>query len=400
MAYSYRYHAITAQGRIIRGWQHADSRLALQQQLADNGLVLLKAQSLPGWLYRPSTLPSSELILLFNNLQQLSQAGIPLMESLHDIGQCATHPACRALLNRIRSQLENGQSLSQAMATYPQVFSALLISLVRIGEQTGQLTTMFRYIAHTLQWQHQLRQQTLSLLLYPAFVCLVISAASLFLLCYLVPQLQQILSAMGAAIPLHTQLLFQLSAILSEYGWWLAGLLIGLLSATWLGYRYHAGLRQCLHRLLLRCKPIGPLLQQIMLARFTHAFALMYKSGIAIPDCLQQSRLLISDPLLQRALLQIQHQVANGHNLASSFAGCRLFPLLMVRMIQIGESSGTLDQTLQQSSDYYQQQIEQQVKRLQAMTEPLMTLLLGIILGWIMLSVLGPLYDMIGTIPL
>ena len=237
--------------------------------------------------------------------------------------------------------------------------------------------------------------QTKKLLMYPSFVLVVIGGVVFFLMIYLVPQLVGFLTNMGQEIPLQTRMLIALSKFFVDY-WWVILITppvlvtaILALSSTFPAVRFQ------LHRLQLNLPYVGPILKKMILARFADTFALMYRTGIPLIDGLVYCQDISSNMVIKQAINRARERVLNGTALSESFAAEQLFPSLVIRMLKVGESTGGLDAALSNISYFYTRDIDESVGKVQAMIEPAMTVVMGLILGWIMLAVLGPIYDTI-----
>jgi type IV pilus assembly protein PilC len=279
------------------------------------------------------------------------------------------------------------------VAAYPGVFSATVSHLIRCGEVTGQMPEVLQEIVRSLKWQDELSAHTRKLLLYPAFVTLVVGSVFIFLMLRLVPQLVNFLASLGQQVPLQTRLLIGLSQLLQQFGW--AALLAAsaLLLATASLAASFEGVRHRLHRGQLALPLLGPVLKKIALARFADTLAMMYRAGIPLTEALAYCQQVSANLVVQRAIRRARERVLNGASLSDSFAAEMLFPPLVVRMLQVGEATGALDSSLSNIGYFYRRDIDQSVGRVQALMEPLLTLLLGLLLGWIMLAVLVPIYD-------
>ena len=388
----YCYRALTAGGELQRGQMQAQDESALSRQLAMQGLELISARVT--W-WGPTRVPMQERITLFFNLAQLARAGIPLLDSLHDLRDSSTHPLLRVTLSGVLNAIQNGQSLSQAMQLHPDVFSATEISLVQAGEVSGELPAVFADLTEDLKWQDEISAQARSALLYPLLLLLVMTAVLLFLLLYLVPQLTTFMRSMGQQLTWQLRMLLGLSDFLRHGGaWWLPLLLLPLPLPLWQVVQRDPAWRKRRDAWLLRCWGLGNVLQKLLLARLMRHFALMYRAGISILDSLRVLPGVLGNLALAGGVRQAAQAIANGQPLAASFAQTGLFPPLVIRMLKVGESTGVLDEALLNISYFYQREARQAVQRWHSLLEPLMTLLLGVLLGWVMLAVLGPVYDL------
>jgi type IV pilus assembly protein PilC len=284
------------------------------------------------------------------------------------------------------------------MAADPGIFSEVMVNLVRSGEVTGQLAEVLGELVRSLKWQSELAAQTKKILMYPTFVTLTITGVVVFLMVYLVPQLVGFIRNMGDEIPLQTRMLIWLSGAFVEYWWIILPAPVGLFMAVSAAARANPQIRFKLHQATLNMPVVGPVIKKIILARLTDSFALMYRTGIPVIEALSYCGRITTNLPVQQALLRTRERIANGSAISDAFAAESLFPTLVVRMLRVGESTGALDEALVNVSYFFTRDIEESIERVQALIEPVLTVVLGLILGWIMLAVLGPIYDTISRI--
>lgn len=391
----YQYRAASAQGQINKGQIEALHELDLEMQLKRMDLMLVSAKVLRSRQRIVKSMPRREVIDFFFQLEMMVRAGVPLLTSLGDMRDEAESNATRDLASGLFEKIEAGSTFGEAVGAYPGVFSPTLVSLIRAGEATGQLPDVLKEIVRSLKWQDEMASTTKKLLMYPSFVLVVISGVVFFLMIYLVPQLVGFLNNMGQAMPLQTRLLIGLSSIFVNF-WWLIlsvppllAMLIAALAKVLPGVRYR------LHKAQLQIPYIGPVIKKMILARFADTFALMYRTGIPLIEGLVFCQEISSNLVIQHAIRRARERVTNGGALSESFAAEMLFPSLVIRMLKVGESTGALDTALSNISYFYTRDIDESVDKVQAMIEPVLTVVMGLILGWIMLAVLGPIYDTI-----
>ena len=232
----------------------------------------------------------------------------------------------------------------------------------------------------------------------PAFVGVVVLAITFFLMIYLVPQLVSFIKGMGQEIPFQTRLLIGVSNVFVHY-WWAILLTPFALFGIFKGaLKVKPDLQYHVDNFKLHVWPIGPVLRKIILARFANTFAMMYGSGISILDCIANSRDLANNQVIAKSLQQVMHEIESGKNLTQSFEKTGIFPPLVVRMLKVGEATGQLDAALMNVSYFYDRDVKDSIKKVQVLIEPTMTIILGALLGWVMLSVLSPIYDLISKV--
>jgi type IV pilus assembly protein PilC len=223
-------------------------------------------------------------------------------------------------------------------------------------------------------------------------------AITFFLMIYLVPQLVSFIKGMGQEVPIQTRVLIATSNFFVHYWYVLIILPIVLLIAGKLSISNSTAMRFKFDKFKLDMWVIGPILRKIILARFANTFAMMYGSGISILDCIANSRDVVNNQAVAKSLDDVIHEIESGKNLTQSFQNTGMFPPLVVRMLKVGEATGSLDKALLNVSYFYDRDVKSSIKKVQVMVEPTMTIVLGTLLGWVMLSVLSPIYDLIGKV--
>jgi type IV pilus assembly protein PilC len=342
-----------------------------------------------------SRVARQDLINFCFHLEQLATAGVPLLEGLNDLRESVENARFREVVSGLIESIEGGRNLSGSLAEYPEVFSKVFVSLVRSGEQTGRLPEVLKSLSESIKWEDELAAQTKKIVMYPAFVGSIVLMVTFFLMIYLVPQMTGFIRNMGQEIPLQTRILIAVSDFFVGY-WW-AAILAPILA--WGGLKaaasYNPAVQLAIDRYKLSAPLVGPILRKIILSRFASSFAMMYGSGITVLDAIRSCEEIVGNKVLENALRTAGQQIAEGKNMTAAFADLGLFPPLIIRMLRIGEGTGALDTALLNVSYFYNRDVRESIGKVQALIEPALTLFLGAILGWVMLSVLGPVYDTI-----
>jgi type IV pilus assembly protein PilC len=398
----YRYRAVTDLGVVRTGQTDALNLPDLEARLTQSQLELIEAHIRPvsmsiGWGGGPT---SKDLITFCLHLAQVTRAGISLLDGLVDLVDDAEHPRFRVTLGALVSAIQSGTGLADALAAYPKIFDQTFIALVRAGEHSGNISETFQKLADSLKWRDELRSSFKKLLIYPAFGMTVIVGVFLFLMIYLVPQLSGFIRTMsGGQLPLQTAILLGISSFLVSHWWILVALPAVTGSALVLAMRFASeALRTKFDGLKLRLPLIGATLQKISLARFSSTLGMLYASSIPVLAALELSAGAAGNRTISRAVIESQAKIAEGMTIADSFESAGLFPRLVIRMLRIGESTGELDKSLANVSYFYDREIVDSIKNVQALIEPVLTVFMGSILGWLILSMLGPLYDTISKL--
>jgi len=395
----YSYKAIDSDGKTVKGLQDAANLVDLELRLKRAGIDLINGREEErGGTFGGTKIKRIDLITFFFNLEQLSRAGVPLLECLGDLRDTMEEPAFREIIASMVESIESGKKLSQAMAEHPNAFDKITTNLTKAGEDSGRLVDVFDHLTESLKWQDEMASQTKNMMIYPLFVGTVVLAITFFLMIYLVPQLVGFIKGMGQEIPIQTRMLLATSSFFVNY--WYVLLLTPpvLFGAYKVALLSNPKLQYHIDNLKLHIWPTGPILRKIILARFANTFAMMYSSGITILDCIANSRDLVNNQVIAQSLQNVMKEIESGKNLTQSFQQTGIFPPLVVRMLKVGESTGQLDQALLNVSYFYDRDVKDSIKKVQVMIEPTMTIILGTLLGWVMLSVLSPIYDIISKV--
>ncbi|MES2013046.1 MAG: type II secretion system F family protein [Pseudomonadota bacterium] len=392
---SFNYKAIDKLGYPAVGQIDALNEVDLEIRLERMGLDLitfrLAAKSTS--LFNRNKVSNQDLVMFCFQIEQLSSAGVPLLECLNDLRDSNPNPYFQKVIGAVSAEVEGGKMLSQALAEHPSVFSEVFVSLIDAGEQTGQLPVVFNNLFNTIRWQDELMSQTKKLLAYPAFVAVVVLGAVAFLMSYLVPQMASFLRNMGQELPWNTKLLMAMSNAFVNYWWLVIGIpvlvVIGLVSFI----QSSPAARYKFDMIKLNFPITGPILHKIIMARFARYFALMYQTGIPILEAIKICEKIVGNRVVADALSRAHAQINAGDSMSESFRNAGLFPPLVVRMIRVGESSGALDKALLNISYFYDRDVNDSMQKMLKMIEPALTVILGGILAFIMFSVLGPVYD-------
>lgn len=395
----YSYKAIDDRGKACNGLQDAANEADLELRLKLAGLDLIRARAgEQASIFGSKKIRRPDLINFCFNLELMLRAGVPLLECLADLRDSADALRLREVIASMLDAIHSGATLSQAMAQHPAAFDKIFVSLIHAGEESGHLHEVFQHLAESLKWQDEMAAHTRNMMIYPAFVGSVVVAITFFLMIYLVPQLVGFIKGMGQQIPWQTRLLLATSSLFVHYWYVMLGLPPLLLAILRLALQKFPALQFPLDTLKLRLWPTGPILRKIILARFANTFAMMYGSGINILDCIAHTRDLSNNQVIARSLERVADEIESGHNLTQSFYNTGIFPPLVIRMLKVGEATGQLDLALRNVSYFYERDVKDAIARVQVMMEPAMTLILGVLLGWVMLSVLSPIYDIISRV--
>lgn len=395
----YSYKAVNIDGRMVFGRLDAINMVDLEMRLKRMNLDFINgAQINQSGLLGSIKVPRRELINFCFHLEQLTRAGVPIIEGLADLRDSLEHPRFREVMASMIESIEGGKTLSQAMEEHPKVFDEVFTSLIRAGEDTGNVSDVLKNLSETLKWQDELAAHTKKLVMYPAFLGVVVISVFFFMMIYLVPKMVGFIRNMGQQIPLQTKILIATSNFVVDY--WYVVIFVPAAIAVGIGIavRSNPQARRRFDSAKIRIPLVGEILRKIILSRFAGVFAMMYGSGISILDSIKATEGIVGNVVIREGLEEAGRLISEGQNVTVAFQNVGLFPPLVIRMLRVGENTGGLDTALMNVSYFYNRDVKESIERVQAMLEPAMTMIVGIILGWVMLSVLGPIYDTISKL--
>ncbi|PKU26517.1 type II secretion system F family protein [Telmatospirillum siberiense] len=392
----YHYRALNQTGRRVSGQLNANNEADLYQRLKQINLELLTVSADKGrnrLALFGGRVKNRELIQMCLHLQQLSAAGVSLMEALADVRDATDHRRLRDLLAEVFEDVSSGQSLSEAFGRHPRVFSTVFQSLVAAGEESGNLTESFTQLIAHLKWSENLNAKIGRATRYPMIMLAVMAALFMFMMLFVVPQVVSFLMANGQELPIITMALIATSDFVQGYWWAITGLPVGGYFLFKLWARLSESFAYKIDFYILRVPLLGELRRKLSLSRFAHFFATMFQSGVPILTCLDTAGRVTGNRCLARSLALVRVGVEDGNPLSVGLRNTGEFPSLVIRLVKIGEDSGNLGETLNNVTDFYDRDVERSVDALVSMIEPALTLFAGAMMAWIVLAVLGPIYD-------
>ncbi len=396
----FRYRAMDQTGRLSRGQLAAVNEVDLELRLKRMGLDLINLRSLRQNQYHGGErITRRDLITFCFHLEQISRAGIPLLDGLRDLRDTMDSAGFRDILTALLEDLEGGKMLSQALAAHPAIFDTVFINVVRAGEQTGRLDLVFGNLAGTLKWQDEAAAKAKRLMVYPAIVSAFVLLTVVVMLVYLVPKFEGFLLSTQVKLPPTTLFLFGLAKLFRTWWYlWLGGAaMLGTLAVLWVRHTERG--RWWWDETQLKIPILGAVLQKILLARFAHYLALLYRAGVTVLDALKTAEDIAGNRVIATSLHAASVKITEGMGLTESFRSLGLFPPLVIRMLRVGENTGALDLALENVTYFYNREVDEAIDRGMKVLEPLLLVILASILGFFALSVLMPVYDMAFSLP-
>jgi len=425
----YEYKGLTPEGRAVSGVIDADSPRLARSKLRKSGIFptdVLESDdpsasgSSPGparagqpaeaerppvvgafeswgrWR-RAARLPLAELSVMTRQLSTMIGAGLPLMDGLNSLIEQIERQQARKIWIGVRERVKEGASLADALGQYPDNFSSLYLNMVRSGEQSGTLGLMLLRLAEMLEYQARLRSRVLAAATYPIVLLVTSLSILFFLILFVMPQIAQVFTDVGQALPLPTRILLGSSQWLRDYWWLLLGALAGgLLWARQALWSETGRLRR--DRWLLKLPIFGRIASMVALSRFALTLSTLLAGGIPLLRALGIVRGVVGNVLLESAIEEAAHNIREGESIAGPLQRSGLFPGFVIQMIAVGERSGELTQMLKKVADAYDHDVETTVGVLTSLLTPALILLMGGIVLMIVLSVLLPIFEMSQTV--
>jgi type II secretory pathway component PulF len=342
-------------------------------------------------------IPTIDKINFVRHLSTILSSGISLSEGMVILQDEVKHPVMKKLLLDIGYSLDQGQQLSSIFARYPDIFNNVFVTLTGAGEVSGNLAETFKYLEKEIRAEYDLSQKVKGALLYPSIIFIAMMGISILMYFFILPQIAKVFTSMKLPLPTFTRILFQSSLVASQYTWLIISGIIVFFIAIYLFIRSEKGKKTVLS-IISPLPFIKNILKQVDLARFTRIFSTLIKSAVPITQALDISLSTMTWKKYQNLNQRIGEQIKKGKNIATAFKSVEDFPVILIQMIAAGEKSGSLDTNLEDLAEFYEQEVEESVKKATTLLEPLLMLVVGIGVGGIILSIISPLYSVVGTL--
>ncbi len=396
----YRYTAKdSTNGKIVKGQIQADNDSTAAQMLMDKNLFPIKISTeADKSLLNMSFLNKVSLkdkVIFTRQLSTLIKAGLPITQALSTaVEQVASKPL-RAALSQVVAAVEGGSSLADAFAEHPEIFNHVYVSLVAAGETSGTLDKAMERLADELEKENAIISKVRGAMIYPAIVLVVIILVIIFMLISILPQVKSLYDSLGKSIPFLTAFLLGVANFVTGY-WWLTILILIALFAGLRSYFHTPAGRRLKDRTKMRFPVIGMLFKKVYMARFSRTMASLVNSGVPILEALEIVAEAVNNVIIREIVLHGAENVKGGKSLSSILANNEYFLPLVPQMIRIGEDSGTLGDMLDKTASFYEDEVDQQVKNLSTIIEPVMIVVLGGMVMFIIGAVLFPIYGLVG----
>jgi type IV pilus assembly protein PilC len=396
---NYEYVARNRAGKQVRGTIAATDEQSVREQLRRRDLFVTSlragqgAQAQQSGLFRRKKVGLGDMVVMSRQFATLVRAGLPLVECLYTLASQTTQPTLKQVLIDVRNDVLAGATLTTAMGRHPKIFSELYLSLVGAGEVAGALDETLQVAAEQLDKEQELREKVKAAFVYPIAVLVTAGGVVFFLLTFVVPVFAGVYEQFHAQLPAPTLLLVLMSKAIRSY-WYVVlgtGFVCVKLFKRW--QQTNAGRRIC-DRMKLKIPLLGPLNRKIAISRLTRTFSAMVSAGVPIISGLQTSARVTGNSVFMDVIVDAAQKVNEGAKLSAPLEQSGEFPSMVTRMIAAGEDSGNMDEMLRQVTSFYDRDIEYAVQRLTRLLEPLLTVVLGVVVGFVLLALYMPIFSL------
>ncbi len=398
----YQYKARNSRGDAVTGQVEAGSADAVASQLLNSGITPVDIHEVKvqqnWWQEVKHRLGASnptldDLILYCRQMYTLAKAGVPIIRGISGLADTSRNIILADALRRIRVELESGRELSLAMSQFPNIFTALMISMVRIGENTGRLDDAFLQLAQYLELERDTRNRVKMALRYPLFVLAAIAVAIGVINVLVIPAFAQVFRGMHMELPWQTKLLIGMSAFVVAYWPYLVAAII----ATFVGGRYYVQTetgRYKWDKFKLNIPVTGDIVLRATLGRFARAFAMSVKAGVPLIQVLTVVARAVDNSYIGERLLAMRNGIERGDSLTRTAAASAMFTPLVLQMMAVGEETGAVDDMMEEVADYYEREVDYDLKNLSSAIEPILIIAIGIMVLILALGVFLPMWDL------
>lgn len=395
------YRAVDTKGKVVNGLVEARDTTEAANFLRQQKLLPVKIEEpktnsfLNGLLHRKSA--SSELVFFTRQLSSMLSSGLTLMQALQILKNQVQNPAMAEVIRGVIASVEEGKSFSLAISKYPNVFSPIYVSLIRASETAGLLDKVLLRLADNLEKQQKLRSMIRSALTYPVIVIILMVVVMSIMMIFVIPQLSGLYDNMGIELPLPTQIVVGISNFMIKFWPFMIG-------GTVLGVFYFRKWRKTptgksiIDRIVLKLPVFGKLITQSIMVEFSRTFGLLVGTGSLVVESLNESADVVGNMYYRSAILDLGRKVEKGVTIGDAMLSDPLFPPIIVEMVKIGEQTGKLDDSLLRVSEYFEREVEQTIKTLTTAMEPFIMIILAVGVGFLILSIITPIYNLISQI--
>ncbi|TEB17575.1 putative type II secretion system protein F [Pelotomaculum sp. FP] len=404
MTQNFAYKARNPAGKLVTGKIEAENRSKAITQLRDRRffVVELKEAPLAGTSIKLDKLfqkkvGSRDLAVMCRQFATMVQAGVPLLQTISIISQQCDNKTLQDTMKKVGGNLAGGMSLTESMKPYPRVFPGIFTSMVEAGEVGGDLEHVLERLAVNFEKEHDMREKVKSAMTYPTVVLVVAVLAVVALLIFVLPSMTKMLIDMKAPLPVTTKIIMGVSGFLKNY-WYIALTLVVALA-----FGYKTGVKsgrgkKMKDSVVLKLPVMGPMVQKIVISRFCRSLSTLLKSGVPVLQALEVVKNIVDNHSVNMGLKEAERSIKEGQSFAEPLMKSRVFPPMVSTMMSIGEETGSVDTLLEKVADFYEKEVDAMVSRLSSMIEPILLVGMGVVVGFILISIMVPMFTVMDSV--
>ena len=392
---AFNWEGTDRKGNKIKGKTVAANEAAVRSELRRQGVVPSKIRQQRKSLFSgKSKITTGDIAIFSRQLATMMAAGIPLVQAFEIVGNGHENQAMQKLILDIKSDVEGGTALAEALGKHPLYFDDLFVNLVEAGEQAGALETLLDKIATYKEKTEAIKKKIKKALTYPAAVLVVAIVVTIILLIFVIPAFEDLFTGFGADLPTFTRLVINLSEFVRDKGWTIA-LVVGAAFYAFFYFKKRSRpMRQFLDRISLKIPVIGPILQKAAIARYARTLSTMFSAGVPLVEAMESVAGATGNIVYEDAVLRMRDEVATGQRLQQAMENTELFPNMVIQMIAVGEESGSLDEMSAKVADFYEEDVDNAVDNLSSLLEPAIMAILGVLVGGLVIAMYLPIFKM------
>ena len=382
-------------GNKIKGKSMASDEAAVRADLRRRGVVpsRIRKQS-PGLFKGAGKVTPADIAIFSRQLSTMLAAGIPLVQAFEIVGGGHENAAMQKLILAVKTDVEGGSALAEALAKHPLYFDDLFVNLVEAGEQAGALETLLDKIATYKEKTEAIKKKIKKAVTYPAAVLVVAFVVTIILMIFVIPAFEDLFKGFGADLPAFTRFVIEISQFIRDQGWVLA-MAAGAGIYTFFYFKKRSRpMRHFLDRMTLKMPIIGPIMQKAAIARYARTLSTMFSAGVPLVEALESVAGATGNIVYEIGVLQMKDEVATGQRLQQAMENTDLFPNMVIQMIAVGEESGSLDDMSAKVADFYEEDVDNAVDNLSSLLEPMIMSILGILVGGLVVAMYLPIFKM------
>ncbi len=387
-----------ANGNIKRGEIEADSKASVQLLLKRQKILPTKIKSKPKQIVLfEQKIKTKEIVIFTRQFSTMINAGLPLVQCLDILSSQQSNPTFKKVLSQIKTDVEGGSTFADALSKHPKIFDNLYVNLVAAGEIGGVLDTVLMRLAVYMEKAEALKAKVKSAMTYPIIVLCVAFGVVAVLMIFVIPTFKDMFEQFGSALPGPTQLVVDMSNFFRHNWWIMIGVIIGFIVALkWVGKQEKG--RYYIDNMMLKLPVFGPLIKKVAVAKFTRTLGTMISSGVPIMDGLDITSRTAGNVIIEKAIRAVRSAISEGQSMAEPLAQAGIFPGMVVQMISVGEATGAMDQMLSKIADFYDEEVDAAVDALTSSLEPMLMVFLGGTIGFVVVAMYLPIFQMAGSV--